>query len=245
MGVAAPVRDQATAAVARLLSLGFAPPDAGWAADLAELADALAAEPALGHLAAEIAAVAEHAPRTQAEADDAAAEHQRLFGGAVACPPYEGSYATDPFAQARQMSDIAGFYRAFGAAPTGPAAERPDHVGCELEFLAYVIVARLDAAAAGDDERAAVCAIAEHDFLRDHLGRWLGPFSREVEKSAERPLYAALGRLGQRFAVEELTRRGLDADPRLARRIRTVVEGDEVECGADPGSFPLPVMNPE
>ena len=48
-----------------------------------------------------------------------------------ASPPYEGSYEVDPFRQGRQMADVAGFYRAFGAeaararrpsAPTTPGA---------------------------------------------------------------------------------------------------------------------------
>jgi TorA maturation chaperone TorD len=223
--------DLATAAVARLLSLGFLPPSEEVAAEVAGLATALAGELPPSALRDDVAALGAAWP-PPAALDEQAGEHHRLFAGTVACPPYESSYAPDPFQQARQMSDVAGFYRAFGAEPSGPAADRPDQVGCELEFLAYVVLTRVEAEDAGRADEAAVCGDAEDTFLRDHLGRWLGPFCRELEKATVHESYRALARLGQRFAVEELGRRGLTADPVLARRIRTVVENDSFTCGA-------------
>lgn len=220
------------AAVARLLSLGFLVPGDEPVSAMSEtvgLLDGVIADEgiraALADLRTVLPAPGDAAPHI--------AEYHRLFGGTVVCPPYETSYAPDPFQQARQMSDVAGFYAAFGAEPSGAAAERPDHVGCELEFLAFLMAARLDAEADGRAEDAVTCRDAEDSFLRDHLGRWLGPFCREVEKVTEDPFYAALARLGQRYAVCELERRGLRADPVLAHRIRTVVERDTFSCGAE------------
>jgi TorA maturation chaperone TorD len=224
--------DAGTAAVARLLSLGFLPPSEEVAAAMAELATGLVEALPASPLRDDVAALAAACPPPSA-LDAWSGEHHRLFSGTVACPPYESSYAADPFQQARQMADVAGFYRAFGAEPAGPAADRPDQVGCELEFLAYLVLTRVEAERAGGTDEAAVCADAEDDFLRDHLGRWLGPFCRELEKATVHATYRTLARLGQRFAVEELGRRGLTADPVLARRIRTVVESDSFTCGAD------------
>lgn len=224
--------DLETAAVARLLSLGFLPPSAEVEDEIAALSDVLEQQMAPSALRDEIAAV-RTSRADAATLDEQGAEHHRLFSGTVACPPYESSYAPDPFQQARQMSDVAGFYRAFGAEPSGPAADRPDQVGCELEFLAFLVLTRLEAENDGRDDDAAVCADAEDAFLRDHLGRWLGPFCHELEHASTHEAYRALGRLGQRFAVQELGRRGLRADPVLARRIRTVVESDSFTCGAD------------
>ena len=239
MAVAAASRDLAAAGVARLLSMGFAPPVGDWADEAGALALALLGDPAAAPLHEPPAAVAAALPRSLDELADVATEYHRLFGGTVLCPPYEGSYAPDPFQQSRQMADVAGFYRAFGADAAGPAAERPDHIGCQLEFLAYLMVNRLQAEAAGREDEVAVCAGAEQGFLRDHLGRWLGPFCLEVQRQAHGDLYPALAALGQRFAVDELDRRHLHADPLVARRIRTVVEGDEIVCGTDPGACPL------
>ena len=98
--------------------------------------------------------------------------------------PYEGSYEDDPFRQARQMSDISGFYRAFGAEAHGPAFERPDHAGCELEFLAYLGARRLVAENADHLDEADLCVEVEEGFLREHAGRWLPTFFRAVEQAA-------------------------------------------------------------
>lgn len=222
----------ALAGVARLLSLGFLPPSSAAVEEMADLVTALAAGLAPSPLRDDVVALGAALPRPPA-LDGHAGEHHRLFAGTVTCPPYESSYAPDPFQQARQMSDVAGFYRAFGAEPSGPAAERPDQVGCELEFLAYLVLTRVEAERTGRADDASVCADAEEAFLRDHLGRWLGPFCRELERATTTDAYRALARLGQRFAVEELGRRGITADPVLARRIRTVVEYDAMSCGAE------------
>lgn len=222
----------ATAAVARLLSLGFLPPSREVAEEMADLAAALEDELPPSALRDHVAALRASCPEAPS-LDEQSGEHHRLFSGTVACPPYESSYAADPFQQARQMSDVAGFYRAFGAEPSGPAADRPDQVGCELEFFAYLILTRVEAERADRPDDAAVCADAEDAFLRDHLGRWLGPFCRELEKVTVHETYRALARLGQRFAVDELGRRGVTADPVLARRIKTVVESDTFSCGAE------------
>ncbi|MFN8122937.1 MAG: molecular chaperone TorD family protein [Thermoleophilia bacterium] len=223
------------ASVARLLALAFAPPDDDGDARIAAIGDALLRDLPEGPLGGAVAGLLDAIPDDAQGCTARGAEHHRLFGGNVACPPYETSYAPDPFQQARQMSDVAGFYAAFGATADGPANDRPDQVGCQLEFLAYLMAQRLRAAAEGRPADAAVCAAAEADFLREHLGRWLGPFCLELERATEHPWYAAVARLGQRFAVEELDRRGLHADPVLARRIRTVVERDTFDCGAEGG----------
>jgi TorA maturation chaperone TorD len=130
------------------------------------------------------------------------------------------------------MADLNGFYRAFGAAPSGPAAERPDHAGCELEFLSFLVLRRLDAEEAGDAEGAAVCRQAEDAFLREHLGRWFPTFCRDVARASESPIYRLLALAGERVVVRELAARELEPAP-LPRRARTAVEGDSVTCGRD------------
>jgi TorA maturation chaperone TorD len=130
------------------------------------------------------------------------------------------------------MADVAGFYRAFGAEPSGPAAERPDHAGCELEFLSFLAAKRLAAEDAGQDEHAAVCREAEEAFLRDHLGRWFPTFCREVAEESDSYVYRLLAVTGERFVGAELARRGIATTPLRPRR-RTAVEGDEVTCGGE------------
>lgn len=82
------------------------------------------------------------------------------------------------------MADAAGFYRAFGAGSNGKAAERLDHVACQLEFLA----ARRMSAVAGDPETAATCTEAEDAFLRAHLGRFMGVVCTSIAAATESPI---------------------------------------------------------
>lgn len=226
--IEAPERTVELVATARLLSLGFTAPDEETLAELRALAEGLAeredAPPEVDELVALLGT----------DARELAGEYQALFGGNVRVPPYEGSYEADPFRSARELADVAGFYRAFGADATGAAAERPDHAGCELEFLAFLAAKRLTAAT---EEESETCRAAEDAFLRDHLGRWLGAFCRRVEAEGT-PFYASLARLGARFASEELERRGLEPEP-LRPRLVTAVEGDSLECGGGCPAGPL------
>lgn len=215
-------------ALRSLLASSLLPPSEGSVEEAAELAGALAELPeapaSLRGLATELAAC---------DAAELAAAHERLFDGDVQLPPYEGSYEIDPFRQARQMADVAGFYRAFGADAHGPEAERPDHAGTELEFLAFLGLRRLEADANGDDDAAARCAEIEDDFLTTHAGRWLPVFFGRLAEEAEHPVHRALGLVGHDAMLAELAGRGLVVEAVPAdRRPRTAVEEDELTCAA-------------
>ncbi len=224
----------------RLLSLGFTAPDEETLAEIEALADALLersggeddpAAPALVELLAALG--------PGDSPDQLAGAYQALFGGEVAVPPYEGSYEGDPFRHTRQMADVAGFYRAFGAEAHGPAAERVDHAGCELEFLAFLGAKRLALAAEGRDDEAQTCREIEDLFLRDHLGRWLPAFCRDLAATTSTPFYAALARAGEQVVTAELARRGIEPEP-LGRRKRWTVEADCLECGlGSPATTPV------
>jgi TorA maturation chaperone TorD len=219
------------AIVSRLLSLGFSAPDDETLEQLRRLtvlAARTVAEPGLAECLADL----EHALDDDDVLDELERAYEELFGGAVRCPPYEGSYEADPIRSSREMADVAGFYRAFGAAPSGPVAERPDHAGCELEFLSFLAARRLEAEEAGRADEASVCREAEDAFLLDHLGRWLPAFCREVARETPSGAQRLLAVAGERFVVAELARRRLEPRP-SAGRVRTAVENDEVTCGLD------------
>jgi TorA maturation chaperone TorD len=212
------------AVTARLLALAFGPPEEEGLAEMETIARGLSeraggTDPDLVALVCLLAA---------GLAADLAGEHSALFDAEAPCPPYEGSYEADPFRHTRQMADVAGFYRAFGARA---GADRPDHVACELEFLAFLAARRLAAEEGGAADEAAICLEAENAFLRGHLGRWFPAFCRRVAASTASPFYACVARLGDRLAVSELTRRGLEPDPLRERRPWSV-EAEFLECGA-------------
>jgi putative dimethyl sulfoxide reductase chaperone len=220
----------ARATWARLLALGFTAPREDVLGELTNLALVLETDSPDGAHGEALADLV-RALSDPSILDRAPVDYTELFDGEAPCAPYEGSYARDPFRQVREMSDVAGFYAAFGAAAAGPDADRPDHVACELEFLSFVALRGMAAREAGRDEDADTCADAEDAFMRDHLGRWLGAFCERVAHTTTSPLYSALGRLGAAFADEECERRGVAAE-RLPRPQRRAVEADELTCGA-------------
>lgn len=220
-------RDVESVALLRLLSLALASPTRERIAELRALAHGLATreepQPELGGLLAAL-----HG----ATAESLQPAYQRMFGGAVELAPYEASYEADPFRQARQMADVAGFYRAFGADAHGPAADRPDHAGCELEFLAFLGARRLAAEDAGRDDEAARCHEIEDAFLREHAGRWLPAFFRALA-GTDSGVYAAVGLLGERVLLDELERRSIEPESIGPRARRLSVEDDELRCAAE------------
>ncbi len=194
-----------TAATARLLSLGFGPPDEHVLAEMRVLAAGLLeGETELDELRGLL-------PFLEAGAAELAPEHEAVFGQRVALPAHETSYVGDPFRSSRELADIAGFYAAFGAEAT---AERPDHAATQLEFFAFLVARRL---AAATEEEAETCRGAEDAFLRDHLGRWLPPFCRRLAAEAASPYYRALAELAVAFLEGELGKRGIDAVPIVLR----------------------------
>lgn len=221
----------------RLLSLAFAPPTEETLDEVDALAAALAEQPdAPGEVQALRAELA-------LGRDGLPAAYQALFGGSVAVSLYEGSFEADPFRQARQMADVAGFYRAFGAEAGGPVAERVDHAGTELEFLAFLGARRLAAVAADDPIEESRCREIEDAFLTDHAGRWLPELCDEL--AASTGFYGALGRLGALVVREELATRGLEPAPLGPRRRRLAVEEDVIECAAGAGLSAPGVPEPD
>jgi len=216
------------AALWRLLSLGFTAPTEETVAEMCVLAEALAELP---DAAPELADLLSELHSTKVER--LSAVYQGLFGGKVQVPPYEGSYELDPIRQGRQMADIAAFYRAFGAEAHGPAAERPDHVGCELEFLAFLDLRRLAAVEEGDETGAEIVDEIITTFLGDHAGRWLpGFFATLYEAAAHSTVHRTLAVLGAGALEGELVRRGIEPALAPRHRPRLSVEADSFPCGA-------------
>jgi TorA maturation chaperone TorD len=213
------------AALWRLLSLGLASPTADTVEEVEALAEGLLEIESSPELESVLAALRD------STTVELAAQYSELFGGTVQVAPYEGSYELDPIRQGRQMADIAAFYRAFGAEPGGPAAERPDHVGCELEFLSFLELRRLTATEA--DEDAELMDEIAASFLTDHAGRWLPTFFVAVREAATgAPLYRALASLGERTISDEIARRSLEPTALPRRHSQLSVEADSFECGA-------------
>jgi putative dimethyl sulfoxide reductase chaperone len=225
-------------AAARALSLALGPPDAASLAALGPLAAALADDPPDGVPAAALRALAGAVPDAArpGAVDDAAAAYEEVFGRTVRLAPCEGSHERDPFRQARRMADVAAFYRAFGAGADGPLRERPDHVGCELEFLAFLGLARAEAEADGRAADAEVCRAAEDRFLEEHVAAWVPALCRAIPPLTDSPMLVAAAAVGERYVDAEVRARGLRPRPLGLRGERGELEQDALTCGECPAA---------
>lgn len=113
---------------------------------------------------------------------DLQSEYLGIFDcGVAANPLYETEYdRRRALAKGNALSDIAGFYRAFGFELDGShgGMEMLDHVGIELEFYSLLLMKEIHLAEAGDREGAGIVADARGKFLSAHLGRFVGAISR-------------------------------------------------------------------
>jgi nitrate reductase assembly molybdenum cofactor insertion protein NarJ len=211
------------AALLRLLSLALAPPAPETVDEARLLAGVLAERPGARPELAEL-----EEALADLDAEQVGIAHEHVFSPA-GLSPYEATTELDPFRQARLQADVAGFYAAFGAEAHGSAAERPDHAGTELEFLAFLALRRLDCRDADEAER---LAAIEEAFWLEHAGRWLPAFFDTLAADAPDAFHRAVGRLGAGVVADALATRGLEPDPApRARAARLAVEADELECG--------------
>ena len=136
--------------------------------------------------------------------DDIDRSYWQVFGHSVSkdCPPYENEYYAnhDVTFRSERLSDVAGFYRAFGLDRSGAVRERIDHLTFEAEFLQIVIARQLYAADQGLDEaHVEVCRQAQRSFFIEHFGWWLPAFGVQLESRSNCSFYKGLGRFVRGF----------------------------------------------
>lgn len=207
------------AALYRLLGAVFAYPGPERCAEIARLAGAI------GETSLADARIAPALTRLAGAARDAdppavAAEHVFLFDRQVHCSPHEGSYGDAPQLAGKSvlLADIAGFYTAFGLAPTSGEPEVEDHIVAELEFMSALAVKEAWALAEGEAEGLAVTRGAQAAFLTDHLSRWAATFAEAIEAATPLPYYTAAAALLARWVDTECERVGV-APRRVAGRL--------------------------
>ena len=141
------------------------------------------------------------------DADEAAAAHYSLFGLNVF--PYESVFRDAQAMMGGPSSEAAAdFYAHVGF---GPAAqdEAPDHVGVELELLAFLCAAEADAIEDAQTLAALRMQNFQRAFLDEHLLVWLPALAQAIRQQ-NAPFYAALADLTLELALDH--RRDLDDD---------------------------------
>jgi len=89
----------------------------------------------------------------------------------------------------------------------------PDHISVEIEFMAHLTGLEARAWECGNCEKAANCLRLQKEFLDQHLGRWLDPFSEKVQQLAQLPFYSEMAKLARDFVATDRMELDWISDP--------------------------------
>lgn len=157
-------------------------------------------------------------PKATAGIGEIQADYARLFGHAVrgTCPPYELEYGTSEiFRLSSELSDIKGFYTAFGLDLVTEAHERADHASIECEFMSFMAAKEAYAHEHGQSEGLEILRSASSKFLESHLGRFLPSFARRILDADPQGFYEAIGHFAQSFVQLEAQAYDVTIGPEL------------------------------
>lgn len=200
----------ALAAVATVLSRWLmSPPDADTLATVSApemLADwPLASERATARGLRELARHRESGE----SADDVAADHMALFigPGHVPASPYESVHrSVEGLLFDEQTLQVREWYHRFGLTAPREGREPDDHIALELEFVAALLNAAIDAFEAEADEDASMFVQSAAEFSAAHLTQWAPAWFGIVLTQSSTAFYRGVAQLGLGFVDELGTR---------------------------------------
>ena len=117
-------------------------------------------------------------------------EHHRLFDAGIACPINETAYVRRD--KGAILGDVAGFYNAFGFTTREGVGDKPDHLACQLEYVAMLLMLIAQAQQAGEPDNAELTRKALASFAGDHVDAWVGLFCARLRDTTRLRLHAAL-----------------------------------------------------
>jgi putative dimethyl sulfoxide reductase chaperone len=131
-------------------------------------------------------------------------EYTRLFSQNLHCPQYEADYlAPNADNAVHVIAKVANMYSIFGMRLATDAAERPDHIAVELDFMNLLAAKEAHASHRGQAGNARLCRRAQARFLSDHLSRWGSAFARSLGEVSLLPFYRGVAELLEDFIVAE------------------------------------------
>lgn len=155
-------------------------------------------------------------------------EYSRLFYGATLCPLNQASFVRRD--KGNILGSVSGFYHAFGWRTGLKSGERPDHLLCQLEFIAMLLAL---ASRAPDMPTYEVVMDALSKFAREHMHDWLPAMCWQMCEESRLDYFAAVS---QWILVLWQTLTDLHQWPIDERRdvqLEPVREQDDpYECGA-------------
>jgi TorA maturation chaperone TorD len=136
-----------------------------------------------------------------------ATEHLRLFGGVTQGygppPPYESVWRGEGRVMGATTADVLRAYANAGLEPATQTTEPPDHVGYELGYLSHLCGKEADSRRSGDTVGTAKYLQMEHEFLRDHLEKWVPDFCQKIAENDRTGFYKAIALLTKEFLLTD------------------------------------------
>jgi len=146
-------------------------------------------------------------PEKQVE-QELAVDWTRLFRGVSPSygppPPYEGVYGEGAGNPSEVLQAIMRTYHTYSVDVDEKAANRPDYIGIELDFLRYLSENEAEAWSKGQEENALGYHAAQRGFLSNHLGRWVNKFFDQAIEEAKTGFYRGFIHLARGVLKEEM-----------------------------------------
>jgi TorA maturation chaperone TorD len=137
-----------------------------------------------------------------------AVDWTRLFRGVSPqygpAPPYEGVYIEGAGNPAEILQSIMQIYHEYAVDVDEKAANRPDYIGIELDFLRHLNEKEAEAWAGGENETAQSYQEAGRNFLLNHVWRWACKFCELAIEEAKTDFYQGFLRLTKGVLNEEI-----------------------------------------
>ena len=160
-------------------------------------------------------------------------EYNRLFEAGVVVPINEAGFVRRD--KGHILGDISGFYRAFGMDITEEHKERVDHIGCQLEYMAMLLVMLVRAEEEGLTEQADITAGGLSTFLAEHPGEWFPLFWDRLASHTRLDYYRGAAGLLEQVFIGMLMGHGVSVTPAESSGALED-DGSPYECGkADRG----------
>ncbi len=157
------------------------------------------------------------------------AEYNTLFATDLKAPNWETAYELDKTGRkAYELSDIQGFYEAFGIQVKGV---EPDSIVAQLEFVSLLHL-KIDYAKENNlSEMEEICSKALTEFVKDHIGRWYKLFVELVTENTKENYYKELANLLKSFL--DLETKDIQGIKDLVEYRKEMLEGSTWKCGIE------------
>lgn len=169
--------------------------------------------------------------QNSSQIDELRSEYVDIFDQSKSLNPlYETEYGRErAMFKANELSDIAGFYRAFGfEMDQDGAREMVDHISVELEFYSLLQMKHLYLQDAFDLNGCEIVHDAMKKFMESHLGRFV-PAILERQGVKNSSIYLQVFSWVQQVVANECARLGVN--PEKASWFSSQVADEDVCCG--------------